>query len=54
MLLKGKEDDNLKWPMNLRHRLEILLQMQRGATDTNQVMEDKSNLIFIFIDCSSL
>ena len=27
MLLKGEDDDNLIWPMNLRHMLEILLEM---------------------------
>ena len=32
MLLKGKNDDNLKWPMNLQYRLKILSEPQYGTT----------------------
>ena len=28
MLLKGKDDDNLKWPMDVPYRVELLLEMQ--------------------------
>ena len=29
MLLKGNNDDNLKWPMNLQHKLKMIFEKQR-------------------------
>ena len=32
MLLKGKNDDQLKWPMNLQYKLEMLISKPRRMT----------------------
>ena len=39
MLLKGKNDDNLKWPMSLQYRLKILssVEKQHGKTAQNLI-----------------
>ena len=34
MLLKGNNDDNLKWPMNLQHKLKMIFEKQRRAPST--------------------
>ena len=34
MLLKGKNEDNLKWPINLQYRLEILIERPHGESFT--------------------
>lgn len=30
-IAKGKNDDHLKWPMNLQYKIEIQLEMQHGG-----------------------